>query len=200
MIKINFNDKRIYLIENHRTLIDELQLKNAFIVFELNAQKLYYILDQLMVSDIQHFIIEGNIETNLSIISSSLSSITAAGGLVFNSKNEVLFIYRRKKWDLPKGKLDPGESIEECALREVKEETGVQSLVIQHQLLTTYHFYLEDTMIFKTTYWYKMTSDDLILIPQEAEGIKKALWIHLNNIQFQLNNTYESIQDLFRIV
>jgi ADP-ribose pyrophosphatase YjhB (NUDIX family) len=153
-----------------------------------------------MVSDIQHFIIEGNIETNLSIISSSLSSITAAGGLVFNSKNEVLFIYRRKKWDLPKGKLDPGESIEECALREVKEETGVQSLVIQHQLLTTYHFYLEDTMIFKTTYWYKMTSDDLILIPQEAEGIKKALWIHLNNIQFQLNNTYESIQDLFRIV
>jgi ADP-ribose pyrophosphatase YjhB (NUDIX family) len=153
-----------------------------------------------MVSDIQHFIIEGNIETNLSIISTSLSSITAAGGLVFNSKNEVLFIYRRKKWDLPKGKLDPGESIEECALREVKEETGVQSLVIQHHLLTTYHLYLEDSMVFKTTYWYKMTSDDLILIPQEAEGIKKALWIHLNNIQFQLNNTYESIQDLFRII
>jgi 8-oxo-dGTP pyrophosphatase MutT (NUDIX family) len=57
-------------------------------------------------------------------------TIVAAGGLVFNENKELLMIYRRSKWDLPKGKLDEGETIEECAIREVEEETGVQQIIL----------------------------------------------------------------------
>ncbi|MEX0274790.1 MAG: NUDIX hydrolase, partial [Flavobacteriaceae bacterium] len=67
--------------------------------------------------------------------------VTAGGGLVRNQKGKVLFIYRNDKWDLPKGKLDKGETIEECAIREVEEETGVKDLRIEHLLKTTYHIF-----------------------------------------------------------
>ena len=56
--------------------------------------------------------------------------IKAGGGLVKNEKGEVLFMFRKGKWDLPKGKLDPGETMDACAVREVMEETGVSGLSI----------------------------------------------------------------------
>ncbi len=58
-------------------------------------------------------------------------------------KGEVLFMFRRGKWDLPKGKLDPGETLEACALREVEEETGVGQLELKNFLLVTEHTYAE---------------------------------------------------------
>ncbi len=58
--------------------------------------------------------------------------IQAGGGLVLNEKNELLMIFRRGKWDLPKGKIDAGETIDMTALREVSEETGLTKLQLQN--------------------------------------------------------------------
>src|SRR5690606_39248757 len=63
-----------------------------------------------------------------------LPVVTAAGGMVFNDKKEILFIYRNKRWDQPKGKIEKGETLEESAIREVEEETGIQDLKITRYL------------------------------------------------------------------
>ena len=65
----------------------------------------------------------------------------AGGGLVYNKKGDVLFIFRNGKWDLPKGGIEKGEEIRETALREVEEETGVTNLVIKRKLQKTYHIF-----------------------------------------------------------
>ncbi len=70
-----------------------------------------------------------------------LTPIIAAGGIVVNPNKEILWIFRRGFWDLPKGKLDPNESIEACAIREVMEETGISNLVLGDLILTTKHLY-----------------------------------------------------------
>ena len=104
--------------------------------------------------------------------------LEAAGGTVFNSKNELMLMYRRGSWDLPKGKMDPGETKEQTAVREVQEETGVQNIELGEFLLTTYHTYKdrEGVRILKPTYWFKMTTTDIDLIPQTEEDIEKLIW------------------------
>src|ERR1700712_23652 len=90
----------------------------------------------------------------------AMKIIYAAGGLVINEKNEILFMFRRKVWDLPKGKVDPGESNEEAAIREVAEETGLRQIVLHEPLINTHHTYEEKgKMIRKQTHWFRMTGD-----------------------------------------
>ena len=104
--------------------------------------------------------------------------ITAAGGMVYNDRSELLMIFRRGKWDLPKGKLDPGESIEQCALREVEEETGVTGTQLGEKLTTTYHVYDEyGKHILKESHWYRMQSPGVqTLLAQESEQITSIEW------------------------
>jgi len=64
--------------------------------------------------------------------------IDAGGGVVMNERDEVLMIFRRGKWDLPKGKCDDGEEIDACALREVSEETGLHQLKLEEKICDTY--------------------------------------------------------------
>ena len=125
--------------------------------------------------------------------------IEAAGGLVFNAENKVLMIFRNRKWDLPKGKLEVGESIENCAIREVEEECGISSLEICNKLVETFHTYdLQGESILKKTYWYKMSysfSGDLT--PQIEEGITMVCWIEMDDVKEKLNNSYSNIIDVF---
>ncbi|MFK7934056.1 MAG: NUDIX hydrolase [Saprospiraceae bacterium] len=109
---------------------------------------------------------------------SVFKEIEAAGGVVFNEKKEALLIYRRDFWDLPKGKIDPGETPEEAAVREVQEETGVQNIDLGDFIQLTYHTYRtkKDNRILKKTYWYKMTTTDKDLTPQTEEDIEQAVW------------------------
>jgi hypothetical protein len=78
----------------------------------------------------------------------------AGGGLVYNKKREVLFIFRNGKWDLPKGGTNKGEDIESTAMREVEEETGVNGLKIIKKLQKTYHVFRRNGKYkLKITHW-----------------------------------------------
>jgi 8-oxo-dGTP pyrophosphatase MutT (NUDIX family) len=123
----------------------------------------------------------------------------AGGGLVFNQKREVLFIFRNGKWDLPKGGCDKGEEIEDCSIREVEEETGVGNLKITKKLQKTYHIFKRNGIYrLKITHWFEMTSTfEGIPIPQENEGIEKVAWLNPEEIKQALKNSYENIKLLF---
>ena len=125
--------------------------------------------------------------------------VEAAGGLVYNSKKEILFIRRNKKWDLPKGKIENGESHQEAALREVMEETGIKNLEVRDFIRTTYHVFTRNGKFrLKITYWYEMFSDyDGPLIPEAREGIKKVRWKDFEKAQRALQDSYENIKLLF---
>ena len=121
--------------------------------------------------------------------------VIAGGGMVFNKHSEILFIKRNGKWDLPKGKLEKKETIEECAIREVSEETGCQNLILGDLITITYHIFKRGGKFkLKETYWYKMTSDyEGPLEPQPSEGIKKVRWKNFEKSQKALTKSYENI-------
>ncbi|MBE0650385.1 MAG: NUDIX domain-containing protein [Bacteroidales bacterium] len=123
--------------------------------------------------------------------------IEAAGGVVFNQNNQVLFIYRSGIWDLPKGKIDKNEAVKHCALREVEEETGVGGLQIKERLKPSYHVYWHnDNWYLKKTYWFFMeTSSNNDLVPQVEEEITEARWMNLNECQEALNKSYRSLHE-----
>ena len=128
-----------------------------------------------------------------------LPVVQAAGGLVYNHKKEILFIYRNSKWDLPKWGVENNETIEEAAVREVEEETGVQHLKIKDFIAKTYHVFKRNGEFkLKITHWYEMHTDyDEDLTPQAEEGIKKAKWKNFEKSQKALRDSYENIKLLF---
>lgn len=121
--------------------------------------------------------------------------IEAAGGAVRNPEGKLLMIYRRDKWDLPKGKIDKGETPEKAALREVEEECGISGLKITRTLSPTYHTYKEgEKLILKKTHWYEMTtSDSSKLVPQTEEGITKVEWCDKKAVAAATENTFHSV-------
>lgn len=125
--------------------------------------------------------------------------VEAGGGLVFNKKKEILFIKRNGKWDLPKGKIEKGETHQEAAIRETEEETGVRNLQVRAFITKTYHvFKRNDKFRLKVTYWYEMYTDFTgDLMPEAKEGIKKATWKNFEKSQRALTQSYENIKLLF---
>jgi len=123
--------------------------------------------------------------------------IEAAGGLVKNTKtNYFLFIFRNKKWDLPKGKINKNENVGDAAIREVQEETGAENLSIIKPLNTTYHIFKKDRKYrLKKTFWYLMYTDFIgKLTPETKEGIEEAIWIDKNSIDLLKSKIYENIK------
>lgn len=124
--------------------------------------------------------------------------IEAAGGIVQNQQREILFIYRKDKWDLPKGKIEKGESLELAAEREIKEETGVTDLILKKKIHTTYHIYKEfGKEILKVSHWfYFISHSKQILKPQTEEEITEVKWIATKDIKVPMANSYENIKEL----
>lgn len=137
-----------------------------------------------------------NVEKLFERFSANFKVLDAAGGVVQNEQGDYLLIFRRHKWDLPKGKVEIGEELEEAALREVQEETGVAELFVKKHLATTYHIYEQDgETILKRTYWYVMScSSGQSLIPQTIEDITRVEWVNPGNLPLYLSNTYGNIQ------
>lgn len=125
--------------------------------------------------------------------------IPAGGGLVCNKEGKYLLIYRHQLWDLPKGKQEPGEDIETCALREVEEETGLHDLRLGELLCITHHTYqVFGEKVLKHTYWYQMYDDsDEDLLPQTEEDITRAEWVEKERLPEYLEGTYPSIAEVF---
>ena len=129
--------------------------------------------------------------------------IIAAGGLVFNEHNELLMFLRRGYWDLPKGKLDPGETIEACAVREVEEETGLRNITLGKFITITTHEYFDtylDEDVIKESHWYHMAAgSDQPLVPQAEEDITLIKWVKKDALPEYLNNTYPTIVEVIRL-
>jgi len=106
--------------------------------------------------------------------------VPAAGGLLTNDRGELLCIHRLGHWDLPKGKLEPGEALEEAAAREVEEECGVPLPVVLAPFATTFHIYGPDEGWMKVTHWFRMAlpegTGEVDLVPQTEEGISEVRW------------------------
>lgn len=193
MYKVFVNDCPIILTDNKKNAINfNLVHFESIQVNEIVAQ-----IFQNKLGGITLFC--ENLEASWVKFQSYFRSQKAAGGKVVNINNEVLFIYRFNKWDLPKGKLDNGESISECAVREVEEECGITNLQITKPLETTYHVYKEKgKIILKTTYWFLMHTDFVgELTPQSEEGIEQVVFMNGSEVKNALENTYENIKLLF---
>lgn len=126
--------------------------------------------------------------------------IEAAGGLVENEHEELLFIHRLGFWDLPKGKIDKGEEKEAAAVREVEEETGLAQIVLGEPLKTTYHTYRnrKDKRVLKRTYWYKMKAPSQELTPQTEENIELAVWMSAEAFWAEDRKVYKNILEVLK--
>lgn len=124
--------------------------------------------------------------------------INAAGGLIKNEKNEYLFIFRRNKWDLPKGKVDDGETSEQAAIREVKEECGLKKIKTDRSVCHTFHIYpLKNNFVLKSTHWFLMTAHSgQQLKPQTEEDITETTWLQPAKIKKIYNNTFPSVLEV----
>ncbi|RFC55129.1 NUDIX hydrolase [Brumimicrobium aurantiacum] len=124
--------------------------------------------------------------------------IEAAGGIVKNDKTKKeLFILRNGFWDIPKGKIEEGESPESGAIREIQEECGINELKINRELSPTYHVYFAyEKHFIKKTYWYKMTSHETDVTPQAEEGITEVRWFDQNELEIVQSNTFTSILEV----
>lgn len=128
---------------------------------------------------------------------SCFRALEAAGGLVFNDKNELLVFFRRGSWDLPKGKIDPGETPEQAAVREVQEETGLQNVALGDFLAHTWHTYTQKgERILKKTWWYRMQTTDHQVIPQIEEDIEEIRWVHPAEWLASGPSVYGSVREL----
>lgn len=127
-----------------------------------------------------------------------MNYIEAAGGIVINERGQLLFIFRHGKWDLPKGKLEPGELPGTGGIREVEEECNVHIAGITRELEPTWHAYeLKENTVLKKTWWYLMScADDRHMQPQTDEGITEVRWFNPDELEVITSNTYPLIKGI----
>ena len=192
MYQIFVNDKPIILTTK---VEPEINFKN-FLLDTVNVEKVIKDLQKKNLHSIR--LIDSNKEQLIKKFLKKLPNVIAGGGKVYNDKDEVLFIYRNDKWDLPKGKAEDKETIAITAIREVEEETGVKDLKITKPLEMTYHIFKRNGKYkIKITYWFEMkTSYDGPLKAQEEEGITKVEWLNKAQIDKAMENSYANIKGL----
>ncbi len=199
-IKIYFNDKPLFLTD---AINDEISPyvhhDDAVFIDEFSTPGIKSMIHEMKLPKVHAGIFyHADLDELRKAFWKKFLLVKAAGGLVFNDAGDILFMKRRGKWDLPKGKLDPGESLETCAIREVQEETGLKKVLLNKHLLNTWHTYDESGHhILKETHWYHLTAPgDQPLIPQSSEQITEIEWAHPANLKKYLANTYPSIIDV----
>lgn len=189
LLRINVEGKEIFVIENKKKSYPILLGELPHLIEKVKQDK------------------ECNLEIKSNIIDLIVEKILtqfdihllAAGGLVFNSEQEILFIFRNGFWDLPKGKIEPNETIEQTAIREVEEETGIRNIQLGNSLPTTFHTYIErEKWVLKESRWFEMRiENNQQLRPQIEEGITQIKWVSKKERAFYIAKSYPNIQDLF---
>lgn len=177
-------------------LTDRRDLSTAGEVLDWTEENLGQVLRSLEQNEGRSFLLRGDDSASMwRAFAKRFKVIEAAGGIVKNDNGEYLLIYRNDTWDLPKGKIDPGETREEAAVREVREECGFSSLQLGSWVQNTYHIYEhKEKQILKVTYWYLMYSDQETLKPQLDEGITDLGWKSDSDMDAVFENTYPNIE------
>ncbi len=200
-IKIYFGDKPLFLCDSVTPDLEPfLHHDDAVYIDEFSSPAIKSMIYEMQLPGIHAGIFQhADLDALSKAFWKKFTLVTAAGGAVWNDRQELLFIHRRGKWDLPKGKLDAGETVETCALREVEEETGVTTTIRRH-LLDTYHTYHESGKhILKPTHWFEMqASGSFETNPQTEEDIHAIEWLPRAGWQKVLDNTFPSIADVLQ--
>ena len=199
-IKIYFNDKPLFLCDTIDKIIRPfIHHDDTVSIDELNAHTIKTMIHEMQEPKVHAGIFQHkDLEELKKAFFKKFTLIQAAGGLVKNSENRILMIFRLGKWDLPKGKLDKGEELEDCAIREVEEETGLKNVKLNSPLLVTYHTYHEGTkFILKESHWFTMTIiGSQKLIPQTEEDIFDIKWIGTDEVNSYLPKSFPLISDI----
>ncbi len=125
------------------------------------------------------------------------TAVEAAGGVVVNACGEWLLIHRNGRWDLPKGHLESGETLAECAAREIREETGVAAVVVRPLCSTLHAYFFPKTARWelKRTHWFELqTSTSDLLQPQIEEGIERVGWYARAIAEEHLRTAFPTVQ------
>ena len=202
-IKIYFGDKPVYLCDELNEVLKEiLHHPDAVFMDEISNAGIKSLLHEIVKEEFHAgVLLNNNLKELKKAFFRSFTPIQAAGGIVENDKNELLFIFRLGKWDLPKVKVEKGEDIADTAVREVEEETGVTNLTLKNKVGETYHTYNAFGKHFiKTTHWFYMTCpSEQELKPQTEEDIAAVKWVKVKDIKVPLENTYPSIKDILEV-
>ncbi|OYU95185.1 MAG: NUDIX hydrolase [Bacteroidetes bacterium B1(2017)] len=196
MYKFFINDKPLIITSSEELIPRFQQLRKVSYTSAINLMDLVRQIEDPQSTGCV-LICEDSTEVFM-MLKSNFTTIHAGGGIVFNSKKELLIMKRLGKWDLPKGKIDPGETIEEGAKREVEEECGINELKIERFFENSYHTYkLQGHRFLKATHWYLMeTGFEGNLVPQLEESITEVKWVDLSEIDLSTYDTYESIREI----
>lgn len=193
-IKLFFNSSTIYFTDEKPNLDN----KNSSFYLNYNDTSCQELKSFLLENKYSNIVVySGNLNDDFNKFKSGFRLINAAGGIITNNEKELLVIFRRNKYDLPKGKCEIGETKEETAIREIKEECGIKNLSITSKSKHTYHFYiLNNELVLKCTHWFYIKTNKQPLIPQKEEDIIWAKWIPISQKNEIIKKTYPSIANL----
>ena len=201
-IKIYFGDKPLFLCDEFTEEINSfVHHDDAVFIDEFSTAAVNSMLHEMKNEKVQAGIYyHADFHALKKAIWKKFLLVKAGGGLVSNELGQLLFIFRRGVWDLPKGKQDAGETMEECACREVREETGLSEVHLQGHIIDTFHTYNESGKhCLKETNWFLMqaASTDR-LVPQSAEQIEIIKWVDTDKLSTLLQKTYPAIIDVLQ--
>lgn len=199
MYKVFFNERLVLLTDD---FIRNFQLRHGLFYKYRNVEDLkeliafYWKLKRIDTL----FIFHHDIEELRERFKSCFEQVFAAGGLVRNNEGKYLIMKRRERWDLPKGKVNKGETFEQAALREVTEECGLHGLEIINPLLSTYHsYFIGHQTILKRTSWYEMLyNGNAEPVPQQDEDITEIRWVSKHDLSTITGNTYLAVLDVLK--
>src|SRR5215203_2994091 len=199
-IKIYFNSKPLFLCDDiDQEIAPYVQHDDAVFIDEFSTPAIKSMIHEMKLEKIHAGILyHKDLEALKKAVFKKFTLIKAAGGLVKDPSEAILFIFRRGKWDLPKGKVDAGEPIDQCALREVKEETALEKVKLGAPLVVTYHTYDENGKhILKETHWFLMHAEGgQKLQPQEEEQITEIKWVKPPEVDKYVEKSYPLIKDV----
>ncbi len=202
-IKIYFNDKPLFLCDNvDETIEPFLHHDDAIFIDELDPHSVKSMIHEMEIDKVHAGVFfHPDLEELKKAFFKKFTLVKAAGGLVEHENKDILLIFRRGMWDLPKGKLDKGEKLEDCAVREVTEETGLENIKLIAPLTITYHTYHEGArFILKESHWYAMSVNGTqTLRPQTEEDIQEVKWVSPAELPAYMEKTYPLVTEIIQL-
>jgi len=196
MYKVFFKDRIISLC-NDTNLLNS----NEYTFVFTNIDELKQVISDFIHDTKNYTIVHNDLDELWYNFNKCMEVREAAGGMVIKD-NTFLAIKRWGLWDLPKGHVEKGETVEIAAIREVEEETGITNPTVKEKLPNTYHLYLfENNLILKISHWFKMSySKNENLVPQIEEDITEAIWMPIRNKEIFIRNTYPTLYDTIELL